>query len=100
MTRQFHQDFVKVVQGSGLTKGELANLYVVTIQTIYNWLSGRTHPTQAFVVEHSEVMNSLLKRTITAGLLPMSPSTTKAKRKKNINTILRSALRTSQSALL
>jgi hypothetical protein len=100
MEPDFTREFIRVVQGSGLTKGELATLYVVTIQTIYNWLSGRTVPTQAFVVEHGIVMNRLLLRMIAHGLLPLKPGRTRQQRDKNVNTILRSALKESQSALL
>lgn len=34
-------DFIQVVRDSGLTKKELACLYGVSRQTIYNWLGGR-----------------------------------------------------------
>lgn len=95
---EFTQSIERVVRESGLSKAEIAYLYVVTVPTIYNWLKG-SKPTQAFIVHHSEAMSEILLRMIDKNILPMSITVTRPKRKQHLETILRQVLKTNNNAV-
>jgi DNA-binding XRE family transcriptional regulator len=65
------ENFKRVIKNSGLTKSELAGLYGVTRQTIYDWYEGPGAPTQKALAEREASYTSALLVAISKGVLPM-----------------------------
>lgn len=75
--------FQKVFKYSGLTKDELASLYGVTRQSIYDWL-GPSVPTQKTLIAKEQAVTTGLLAAIERGVLPMRGVTDKKIRAERI----------------
>lgn len=65
-------DFKKVFEGSGLTKSELAGLYGVSRQTVYDWCKGDGTPTQRTLVAREQLYTKGLLAALNRGVLPIA----------------------------
>ena len=65
------EKFVVVFSQSGLTKSELASLYGVSRQTIYDWYTGASAPTQKALATREELYTNGLASAIDRGVLPI-----------------------------
>lgn len=63
--------FAEVFEHSGLTKAELASLYGVSRQTIYDWYTGASSPSQCALVAREELYTRGLLAAIKQGVLPI-----------------------------
>lgn len=79
--------FKRVYKRTMLSKAELALLYGVTRQTIYNWINGG-EPTQGFVLKHAEEMTRILNAMLDKQLLPFSKALTKERRIERLKKVL------------
>ena len=91
--------FKRVLKESGLSKSELAYLYVVTSQTIYNWSHGGV-PTQAFIIQHEQSMTEILNVMLDKQLLPFPSTSSRPKRRKNLATVLRQVIRNTNLSVI
>lgn len=73
--------FNRVFSTSGLTKSELASLYGVTRQTIYDW-SSDSGPTQKTLVVREELYTNGLLRAIDLGVLPIRAQDIKQRKER------------------
>jgi predicted DNA-binding protein YlxM (UPF0122 family) len=79
--------FLSVLEDSGLSKGEVAILYGVSRQTIYNWIDGG-EPTQSFIVRYAAATTKGIKSACRANLLPFPAVLTPFQRKKRLNAMV------------
>lgn len=63
--------FKTVFDKSGLTKSELASLYGVSRQTIYDWYTGASAPTQKALAAREELYTRGLAIAVEKGVLPI-----------------------------
>ena len=69
----FNRDnFKKVFERCGLTKSELASLYGVSRQTVYDWYKGAGSPTQRTLVAREQLYTKGLLAALDRGVLPIS----------------------------
>jgi hypothetical protein len=64
-------EFKKLIEASGVTIMEAADLYKTTKQTIYAWRRGSSVPRSLLVKIGVERMNELIKRALERGELPL-----------------------------
>lgn len=81
------KNFRKVFTGSGLTKSELAGLYGVTRQTIYDWYRGPSVPKQHAVVHREAAYTPAILRAIDHGILPLRPTPDKEQRAERVRSM-------------
>lgn len=74
--------FARVFDRSGLTKTELATLYGVSRQTIYDWYAGDSAPAQKALAERAQLYTRGLTAALDRGLLPLPKA--KAQRKERL----------------
>lgn len=67
------EGFRAVVTQSGLSKYELAKLYGVARQTIYDWAAGSMPKTGSLLARMADAVTVSLRASITKGVLPMAP---------------------------
>ena len=65
--------FAKVVCESGLTKSELAFLYGVSRQTIYDWFDGERVRKPSYTVRIADTITKVLLQAIDRRILPLKP---------------------------
>jgi DNA-binding XRE family transcriptional regulator len=65
--------FQRVVAHSGLTKSELAYLYGVSRQTIYDWADGKRSRKPSYTVRIAETITAVLVSAIDRHILPLKP---------------------------
>lgn len=68
-----HAAFQRVVQQSGLSKYELALLYGVSRQSIYDWLGGQVPKAGGLLSRMADAITTVLSAAITKRTLPMPP---------------------------
>lgn len=66
-----HTKFRRVFEASGLRKAELAKLYGVSRQTIYDWYTGASAPAQKALVEREVLYTKGLLAAVDRGVLPL-----------------------------
>lgn len=74
--------FARVFEESGLTKSELASLYSVTRQTIYDWYGGKSEPTQTHTRQREELYTKGLLAAIERGVLPVKAKEPKQRKER------------------
>lgn len=74
--------FNRVFEGSGLTKSELASLYGVSRQTIYDWYTGESAPTQKALAVRESLYTSGLASAIDRGVLPIRTRDAKLRKER------------------
>lgn len=77
-----HTKFTTVFERSGLTKAELATLYGVSRQTIYDWYTGASAPAQKALVIREELYTSGLASAIDRGVLPVRVKDAKLRKER------------------
>lgn len=82
-------NYAKVFDRSGLTKAELASLYGVSRQTVYDWYTGASVPTQKALAQREEVYTKGLLAAIKQGVLPVRGVTDNAIRKSRVASMAR-----------
>ena len=65
------KNFTRVFDDSGLTKQEMADLYGVSRQTIYDWKDGHSSPAQKTVAERERHYTRGLLAAMDKRLLPL-----------------------------
>lgn len=78
--------FKDVTERCGLTKSELAFVYGVTRQTIYNWMKGGS-PTQNHIARLAEWYTKGLRAAIDRGVLPLPASLSKQARDERLRLV-------------
>lgn len=81
----------EAIAQSGLTYGELADLFKITRATLYNWRIGRP-PRSAFQAEFAEKMAGVVLKAVTAAKLPLPRGLSPRERKANIDRIVKEML--------
>ena len=66
-----HKSFTRIFTDSGLTKQEMADLYGVSRQTIYDWKDGHSTPAQKTVAEREQRYTRALIAAMDRRLLPL-----------------------------
>lgn len=79
-----HAQFRRVFEQAGLTKSELAYIYQVSRQTLYNWYRDGVAPTQGGLAERADNYTTALVRAVEARVLPMPPNLDRPVRKKRL----------------
>lgn len=74
--------FSKVFKDSGLTKAELASLYGVSRQTIYDWHTGASAPSQKALVVREDMYTKGLLAAIERGVLPVKAKEPKQRKER------------------
>lgn len=82
--------FKRVFDESGLTKTELASLYQVSRQTLYDWYKERSEPNQTGLVVRFDVFTEALIKVIDKGVLPMQRQIPTDLRKQRLLSMARS----------
>lgn len=82
-----HAAFRRVFEKSGLTKSELAYIYQVSRQTIYDWMKGDSEPKQGGIGLRFRVYTEALDTAVDKGVLPMPNNLTKEVRRRRLLTI-------------
>lgn len=72
--------FLRVVAESGLTKPELAQLYGVSRQTIFNWRAGTWPWPGTMPARQADAISAALLTAIERGLLPLAAMSKEARR--------------------
>lgn len=72
--------FQRVVSESGLTKSELAYLYGVSRQTIYDWMEGGHARKPSYTVRIAKTITKALLNAVDRKLLPLPPMTRDARK--------------------
>ena len=65
--------FARVIKESGLTKSELAFLYGVSRQTIYDWAESKKARKPSYTVRIAETITAVLVSAIDRKILPLKP---------------------------
>ena len=71
--------FARVTRESGLTKSELAFLYGVSRQTIYDWAEGKRSRKPSYTVRIAESITQVLIQAIDRKILPLKPMSREAR---------------------
>ena len=71
--------FARVIRESGLTKSELAFLYGVSRQTIYDWVDGKHIRKPSYTVRIAETITAVLVSAIDRKILPLKPMSKEAR---------------------
>ncbi len=74
--------FQRVIRESGLTKSELAGLYGVSRQTLYDWLAGKPSRKPSYTVRIAETITKALLNAIDRKILPLAPMAKDARKKR------------------
>ena len=74
--------FKRVFKESGLTKSELASLYGVSRQTVYDWHTGASAPTQKALATRESLYTSGLASAIDRGVLPIRVKDAKLRKER------------------
>lgn len=77
-----HEKFKRVFKESGLTKSELASLYGVSRQTIYDWHDGDGAPTQKALAVRAELYTNGLAAALDHGVLPIRVKDAKLRKER------------------
>lgn len=77
-----HEKFKRVFKDSGLTKSELASLYGVSRQTIYDWRDGAGTPTQKALALRAEMYTDGLVAALDRGVLPIRVKDAKLRKER------------------
>lgn len=80
-----HDKLKRVAASSGLTKAELASLYDVTRQTLYNWMAGSA-PRTKYLLQLADTVTEGLDAAIRRGILPL-PSLNDAERRRKLESM-------------
>lgn len=64
--------FARVLRKAGLTKVELATLYGVSRQTIYEWAAGETPRAGGYTARMAESITEALVAALSSGKLPFA----------------------------
>lgn len=79
-----HARFKAVFEDSGLTKSELAELYGVSRQTIYDWYTQDSAPAQKTLVAKENAYTTGLFNALSKGVLPIRTGRDSKLRKERI----------------
>lgn len=82
------QEFRDVCARAGFTQAELARIYGVTRQTIYDWRTEKYAPKQLALADRASCTTTALLRNIHAGKLPLDPKLDAEKRRSRVDTII------------
>ena len=83
--------FREVCARSGFTKKELAEIYGVSRQTIYDWGREQYAPTQLALAQRCGKTTEALLKALGVGMIPFPPTVSLESRKTRLNKI-RSAI--------
>ena len=74
--------FARVIANSGLTKSEIAYLYGISRQSVYDWLAGKPSRKPSYTVRIAETITKALLNAVDRKILPLAPMAKDARKKR------------------